>query len=257
MATRVRFTNLTGVIATSLSFSTHWDVTASAVRRCLDVDGVVSEIFPAGNFPLAETSTSRQSRALVQFQSRPLKAQTIAGYVKGQMQCMESDAAADMALAVQVRVCDPINNTTRGNLWTPDKTYTATSGTPGTESYEMATSRTNRKAPQGWSGSGHSLSSVDALDGDILVVEVGVRYCNTVSTSYTPTVYFGGAAASDLPEDETNTGTGTAWLEFSQTLNFETATILEFDEIEIDIDTELVGALPSVGQLWPRGDGRQ
>lgn len=257
MATRVRFIPSSGVRFASLPFSSYWDVTTSAVRRVLDVDGPSGLGGSQTSVALAETTASRQSKLLVQFQSaKSLTAQTISGYVKGQMQCMESDVAADMALAVHIRVVDPIAGTDRGTLWAPDKTFTAV-GAAGTESYEMATTKTNRKAPQGWSGSGHSVGSLAVSAGDVLVVEVGYRHVNTVTTSYTGTVYFAGDPGSDLPEDETTTTTGTAWLEFSNTLTFEGVTVTDITELSMTVPYTIVGANQAYGQVWPRGDGRR
>lgn len=257
MATRVRFPP-NGVSSSGApAFSSHWDNTASAVRRMLDTTG--AEFGSQYGLAVAEISTSRQSLLVAQFQSKPLLAQTISGTLKGQLQCMESDAAADMALQVHVRVYNPTSGTDRGVLWAPDKTYTAVSATPGNAAYEFATSKTNRKAPSGWSGSGVSLSSVAASNGDILLIEVGYRHCNTVSTSYTGTIYFGGyVSGGDLAEDETSTSTATAWMEFSQDITFQGTTLIEQSEKQIARNIKLYTPPPQgVGQVWPRGAGRQ
>jgi len=261
MATRMRFLPSAGVPASALAFHSHWDATTSAVRRQLDTDGVAEGIGGTQtSFGLAETTSARQSKLLIQFQSRPLLAQTISGTLKGQMQAMESNVAMDAALQVHVRVADPVAGTTRGVLWAPDTTFT-TMGAAGSESYELDTTKTNRKAPAGWSGSGHSLSSVAALDGDILVVEVGVRHCNTVTTSYTGTIYFCGQGYSaDLPEDETETATGTAWIEFSHNFSFFGVSVQEPSHVllsKLPVFPALSKPPVAVGQLWPRGAGRQ
>lgn len=258
MSTRVRFIPSTGVRYSSLPFSTYWDVTTSAVRRVLDVDGPAGLGGSQTSLGLAEVTSTRQSKLVVQFQSsKGLTAQTITGFLKGQMQVMESDVAMDAALAVHVRVVDPVTNLDRGVLWAPDKTFIAISATPGTEAYEMSTTKTNRKAPQGWSGSGHSVGSLAVQNGDILVVELGYRHCNTASTSYTGTIYYAGDPASDLPQDETTTTTGTGWLEFSQTLAFEGTVLQEIIEVEVPLTLQIVGGIGGVGQMWPKGAGRQ
>lgn len=255
MSTRIRFQKGTTVSWSALSTHSHWDATTSFTTGRLDTVGVKHSVQYA--LALAETTSSRQSRVWVQFQSEALKAQTIAGYLKGQIQAMVSNAAMDAAIQAHVRVVDPVTNTTRGVLWAPDKTFT-TMGAAGTENYEVDTTKTNRKCPAGWSGSGVALSSVDALDGDILVIELGFRYVNTVATSYTGTLYLGGYPADDLPEDETTTATGTAWMEFSQTLQFLSTEVVEQLELSVVKVPELwpqEGAPPPrVGQIWPRGN---
>lgn len=257
MTTRFRFPPIAGQFG-AIPFHSHWDATASAVRRYMNTRNTASG--SVYSLALPETTASRQSKLWVQAHSDVLVAQTISGTVKGQIQCFESDAAMDAALQVHIRVVDPVAGTTRGVLWAPDKTFTAISASAGTENYEVATSRTNRKAPSGWSGSGHSLSSVDALDGDVIVVEIGLRHCNTVTTSYTGTINLGGVGwVSDLPEDETETALGTAWLEFSGNIAFTDVVVVEGETVIVPkvpvVYPEAPGAaIPTEGQLWPRGN---
>jgi hypothetical protein len=142
-------------------------------------------------------------------------------------------------------------------LYATDLTATSVSGTPGTTTYEISSTPTNRKLPSGWSGAGASLTSVDAEVGDNLVITVGVRYTNTVTTSYTYTMYYG-QFGTDLPEDESETNTLlTPWLEFSQDLTFANDNVLTVAQtVMAEVSRGGSGvSIPTEGQTWPRGMG--
>jgi hypothetical protein len=144
----------------------------------------------------------------------------------------------------------------RGTLYATDLTATSVSGTPGTTTYGINSTSQNRKLPSGWSGAGASLTSVDAQVGDHLVFDIGVRYTNTVTTSYTYTLQHG-VFDTELPEDETETSTTmTPWIEFSQTLVFAHYIPTPAQLVMTDVSRGVLGAaVPTVGQTWPRGVG--
>lgn len=59
------------------------------------------------------------------------------------------------------------------------------------------------------------LTLVNALNGDRIVIELGIISVNTSTTEYTGTIRIGDNGASDLPENETETDTTmNPWLEF-------------------------------------------
>lgn len=247
--------------------STRLYLSNNRLTRAWSVDGTVFTTFGSGircwmserrdapavaTWGVAEASTTRFNTLLAMFVSQPLKAQTIAGTLKGQIRAMESNAAADDHLVCTLQVRTGFD-TLRGTLYaSPSASGTTISATPGDPNYELDTSLTNRKLPPGWSGAGVSLSSVDAHDGDSLVYCVGYRCINTVNTSYTGTVAISSDQPStDLAEDETATGDAWPWIEFSQTLEFQ-------DQLDPLLEPEAKmrwATQPSApaGQVWPRG----
>lgn len=170
---------------------------------------------PLVQWGTAETSTSGTYDVLVaQFISAPLQVQTITGTVKGIIRTFESNAAADMRAQMNIRVVDELGSTVRGTLLTYDASVL-------TSEFD-ATTYTNRKFPLAWSAPGTNLSSVTTTAFDRIVIEIGYRAHNTVSTSYTGSMEFGDAILNDLAEDEVSTDAYSPWIEFSQTLNFMT-----------------------------------
>jgi hypothetical protein len=141
-----------------------------------------------------------------QFISDPMAAQTISGTIKGQLRVYEDNAAADFCRAVVVKVVSEDCSVLRGALL---------SHFPPSLVSEFAGSATNRYFPPST-----AVTQVVCQDGDRMVVEVGYRSFNAVTTAYTGYFRFGDNSASDLPEDETDTHDYNPWLEFSQTLTF-------------------------------------
>ena len=65
--------------------------------------------------------------------------------------------------------------------------------------------------------SGLALSSVNALAGDRVVIEIGYRASNTLTSSYTGTIVYGGTGATDLTNGATDYNKP-GWFEFSTDL---------------------------------------
>lgn len=161
-----------------------------------------------------ETSSSSTLDALVgQFVSEPLAAQNISGDVKGVIRAMQSTADSDMRAQMVIRVLSYDFQTVRGTLLAHDVSALTS---------EFALTLTNRKFPLAWTGSGATLTSVAAQDGDRLVIEVGFRAHNTSTANRTGSLDFGDSSGSDLAEDEVSTTQGNPWIEFSATLTFLT-----------------------------------
>ncbi|HTF49418.1 MAG TPA: hypothetical protein VK735_18405 [Pseudonocardia sp.] len=59
-----------------------------------------------------------------------------------------------------------------------------------------------------------TMTTVAVQPGDRIVLELGYRAANTVTTSYTGTLYYGGTA-SDLGEDDRNVTTRPGWIDFA------------------------------------------
>lgn len=209
MATRFYFeSEYTFAEMAAMAFDSSWELTTSGFRNRLTRTKRRSAF--------ASSTRSETSAAVVDvldgsWVSDPLQAQSISGNVKGIMRALESNIAADMRAQLLIKVVSYDGATVRGTLLAHDVSAL---------SNEFATTLTNRKFPLNWSGAGAVLSSVSALDGDRIVVELGVRAHNVVTTSYSFTVEFGTASSSDCDENETDTLQYCPWIEFDQTLLF-------------------------------------
>jgi hypothetical protein len=147
----------------------------------------------------------------MQYVSAPLVGdQTISGTVKGIIRGAEANLAANMRTQLVIRVCSNDGSTFRGTLRASDSEALAS---------EFTTTHTTRKIPMAWTSPGETLTPVDALNGDRLVFEIGIRKHGS-SGSYWATMLFGSSSGSDFAEDETQTTTLNPWLEFSQGLAF-------------------------------------
>ena len=194
----------------SPAFDAEWNGTTNTPRYYCKPEKQNTAMTDRG---YAETSsTTPFDGCMAQYVSPPLEAQTISGDVKGQIRAKESAAEADMCRAVVIKVVSNDGGTVRGTLL---------SHFPGSLGSEFATSLTNRNFPPST-----ALTPVTAQKGDRLVIEIGFRAFNAVTTSYTGTLRLGDSAAADLPEDEADVNDYNGWLEFSAVLDF-------IDEIEV------------------------
>jgi hypothetical protein len=142
-----------------------------------------------------------------QFVSNPITGdQTISGTVKGQIMVREFADNDDVDMvAIHIYVLSNDCSTLRGTLlgW---GVYGPTS-----EFINNATCRNKKIAV------GDTLTSVDALDGDRIVVEIGYTYSVYGTTPEAAAKW--GDDGDDLPEDETQTTDGVGWIEFSANIN--------------------------------------
>lgn len=251
MATRIYFGN--GAVARTYAVDGSDFTSFGSASRYVGQPGLRVPIAPVTK-GVAEATSSRTNVLLGMFVVENLAAQTITGTVKGQIRALESNAAADMHLLCNIRVVG-IDGTERGELFANSTAAgTTISSTAGDENYELDTTATNRKLPPGWSGSGHSVSSVACSAGDAVVIEVGYRSINTVVTSYTGTIHIGSDSTTDLPENETETADYQPWIEFSHDFTFLSTPRMPSSERAIYVSQY---ASPRSGQIWPRGTGRQ
>lgn len=207
MSTRL-YPNKSTAAAVSPAYDASWEGTGSAVRRLL---GAVPDgsSFAVGLLTSTANGTNPNDQLWRQFVSAPLAAQTITGTIKGQFLVEEAQATLDADAQLVVRVVSNDGSTVRGTLLASD--------TSALSSEFVATTYTNRKFPKA-AGSPATLSSVAVLDGDRIVAEVGMRVHSTIGNVSGFTL--GGTGASDLPEDETTTANGYAWIEFSADIPF-------------------------------------
>lgn len=196
-----------------------WNVTGSqAVRPLL----LASELGAGANGPdssLTETSASVVNRLKRQHvsASQVTTAHTITGTMSVVLGCFETSASADAFLQVIAYVTNSTGTTVRGVLYS-GQTATSPSSTVGDNAQEFDTSGLT----YGSRTLSVTVSSVAASVGDRVVVELGYRACNTVTTSFGAQFQIcDQSAAADLSfaAGTTTAGTGGTgirpWVEFS------------------------------------------
>lgn len=178
----------------SPAFDAGWEQTAGAAR------GALSRTKAGTNtaVTVAETvSTNPFDVALGQWVSPPMtRAGTLTGNYSVAAARMESDAAANFVTEVFLRVVAE-DGTVRGSVETTGAVEWATSHTAGTFS-------------------AISLGSIACEVGDRLVFEYGYRATNTVTTSYSGTMRYGGTDVTDLESGDTGDAATSRppWIEF-------------------------------------------
>jgi hypothetical protein len=174
------------------------------------------------NISIAAQGTSGNDTLLAQFISRPLSgAQSISGTFKGQMRFNETSTALDGRAQIVVRVLQSDMSTVRGTLYAGDTAALAN---------EFSTVLTNRRNPR---TAGSALSTVNAEDGDVIVIEVGGR--QHAASGASMVAQYGDAVASDLPEDESSTSTINPWVEFSGTLTFQDDAVARVSQVDTEV----------------------
>lgn len=184
-----------------------WEGTGSSVVQRLSRrrSGIATDIAIPEN-----DASPTFDRLLGKWISDPLAAQTISGTVAFMLLMAESLAAGDLFPHIHAYVTQGDTDSVRGTLIA---NYIGAA--------ELAVNASNHEIV---SLPSVALTSVTAVAGDRLVVEIGYRATNTVTTGYTGKLKFGGTT-SDAVGTETNvTGTSNTtatWLEFSGDLAFK------------------------------------
>jgi hypothetical protein len=210
MARRCYFGTETPIVSPTLA-TAGWTGTGSAVRRTLEFEqrsDHVQEILAVAG----ATAGARTDYLVAQYTSQPLDVnQTITGTITGQvMAAMGVNASGKGVAQVFVWVMKA-DGTSRGTLLAFN----------ATDASEFTTTRTNRQFPR---GGALALSSVAALAGDRIVVEIGWSKFENATTSRSVALLLGNPSGTDLPQDQTDTTqTKVPWIEFSQNLTFTTA----------------------------------
>lgn len=196
----------TGTAEISPAFTASWNLTTSADQiRC-------STIKQATTMTSKTTANGSSIQNILnrQYVSDPIAGQTISGTVKGQIRGNESKNSMNGFCSIIIRVVSNDGSTDRG---TP--LAITTGGT------EYSTSLTNRNTPVST-----ALTSVNAQNGDRIVIEIGARQTAT-SNNQNVTQSFGDNNATDLPEDETTTTANNPWVEFSGDLIFPHVNVID------------------------------
>lgn len=197
MATRLYFHSTT-VPGVSPDFTADWEDISSALRRVLLSDKEVGDA-------LANANSAGAGMALIrQFVSSPIDAQTIDGTVKLYAMAREPSAIGDVTGRLTIKVVSGDGSTVRGTL------LAFGDHSPG--SFFHSSLRNKVFAD------GDALSAVVAQAGDRLVVEIGASNPSEGTIGFS----FGApSGTSDLPENETETGSLVPWIEFSDDIAFQ------------------------------------
>lgn len=205
MATRLYFPKSLAANV-SPAFHVDWYKTSGAIRRTLATSKVLYNDSVGGDLldgsPLGIT-------LLAQYISLPLLGdQTVSGTVKMYTMCYEANAADAHSNRLGIRIFSNDGLTQRGIC------LAVANYSPGTEFMDVT-------ARNKISADGDTLTSINALDGDKIVLEIGV---NTGSGASPQGAYLFNckSAQSDLPENETEVDTNlNPWIEFSANLLFK------------------------------------
>lgn len=212
MATRFYFPS-TGASAVNPSYMA-WTGTANADRRAMVRTKINSA--QTDKTCLALAGSTAEFVLNRQYVSEPISGdQTISGTFKGQVRCDQSSGNMNATLAVGIQIVSNDGTTQRGVLLAISASDN-TAATPP-EFVVEATVPTNRSFQDSAENFSLTLSSVAALNGDRIVIEIGIREVGTSTTRNSDMPF--GDNGSDLGENQSDTA-GDPWGEFSQTINF-------------------------------------
>lgn len=207
MATRfyLSSTAAADVTPSGISSSSWWQVSTGYDVRKMNTIKDSSTITSKTSGVTATNGNSVLNR---QYVSSPLAAQSIAVNTTALVALrgnISATAASNMIFRVTILTGTStftifINSTLNGNLG--NTSYTTT-----------LTNRTNS----------YNSVAVTVNAGDRLLFEIG--FLNNSSTSISATQSFGSSAGIDLPSDNTTTTANDSWIEISQTLLFQSASI--------------------------------
>jgi hypothetical protein len=196
MATRLYFTNSTAPYTPTTAFRGAWDSSTSSVTKLLGAT-------PGGTattIGIAEVNvTNNWDVMLGRWVSAPaVAAGNLSGVVSWVIGFKESSASMNAFDHIHIFVTAGDTNTVRGTVLTDN--------IGATEWPLTATATTEFDK---------ALTSVAVQVGDRVVVEVGYRASNTVTTSFTGTMNYGGAFNTDLFSGDTVVTTLNGYIQFS------------------------------------------
>lgn len=189
------------------TYNGHWEDVVATITRAMGTAKVDSRIiYGPVVITRAETSTSPVWEVcLWRGISAPLESNiTIDGTVEFCGGFYESNAAADLRLALHVWVTQGDSSTARGQLLNM-----FIGNEPGAFDNKARSS------------GAQAVSSVAALAGDRIIVEFGYRATNSVATSYSGTLaVYGNENQGDVVDNTAYNGLNSPWVEFSKDLTF-------------------------------------
>ena len=216
MATRFYFPS-SGSAPVSTAFSSVWTPALVNTQPSRPLVTSKSNTALATLTHAEAVATNPAQNPVAQFISGTLDVdQTITGTFSGILFGSESSASANASLQVVVRVVSGDGAIERGVLYSGHATANSTTVADAWGS-EFGTANSTRTMPI------TNVTSVNALAGDRIVVEVGSRNSNSSTTSYSTTLQFGDpTATSDYARTAGLTTAGDGWIELSQTVTLGT-----------------------------------
>lgn len=143
----------------------------------------------------------------------PLVDGPIEGTVKGQIACNQTAIGDNVTLAIALKVVKS-DGTDRGILL-----GVSASDDTSTTPPEMSGTTTNRRVLDVNESASLTLTPVQAVLGDFLVIELGGR--QNSSSTFDINIFGGTDQASDYGENDTDTGAKNCWIEFSGSVNIQ------------------------------------
>lgn len=189
---------------TPTTYKGAWDDTVVAITRQLAVDKLVGGA-NAANQRSENTATVDFDVLLFRGVTGPLAAQTITGSLDVMLGVAENSASADLVYHIHAYVTQGNSDTVRGTLVADYVETTGNEWPVGTVLGKgLATAQT--------------VFNVAASLGDRIVVEIGYRALNSLTTNFTGTLrYGGGASTTDLTAGAVGTS-ATGFITFSNTV---------------------------------------
>jgi plastocyanin len=191
-----------------------WGYTAEAGRYALlSAKGVSGESLVLGTrIGPSATGVTQLDR---QYVSEPMNTGQVftsgSTFLKAQLQCREFNPGDNTRSGLSMRIVSQDGTTTRATLLTISNYGLATG--------EFVNNNNLRNAA--YADGDTVTASYTTVSGDRLVVEVG--YTNNAGATVEGQCRYGAPTGTDLPEDETTTtSTNVPWVEFSNTITFQT-----------------------------------
>jgi len=161
----------------------------------------------------ATGTTSPITKAMLRYVIGPLDGQSIAGTVRMVMKALESNAGANANLAMAIKIIKP-DGSDRAVL------LAVTSSDAASAPYEITTTLATKFVYTSAEVQPLTLTTQSATAGDYLVIEIGFRSATTTTRNIS--LRYGNAAASDFAYTVDLTTDLNPWVEFSQTITFQT-----------------------------------
>jgi len=181
--------------------------------------GVRSKISSAFTSITSATGiTSPIYKGVLRYVIGTLAAQTISGTVKLVMRVSESNTGANANLSIAVKIIKP-DGSDRAVL------LAYTSSDSASAPYEMTTTLSVKYAYDTAEAYPISLTAQSPTAGDYLVVEIGFRSATTTTRNIVHRI--GDNSADDCPETVGDVNDYCPWVEFSQTLSWQSQTYNE------------------------------
>lgn len=200
MATRVYYES-SGTPAITPAVDAAWDVSSTLTQAPANTTPAATALT---TLSFADSDATDQDVCRYQAVYGPIGAGTVTGAWKFQMRWSERNTAGNLFAAVVCRIFAPDGTTVRGTFipLTRDETEMSTVSGAGLQNRSMA-------------GTG---SDVSSLNGDYVVWDLGAGGDPGVGGDHDFNMSVGSDAASDLAEDDTDTGADNPWFEFATDL---------------------------------------